>query len=72
MLLFCFAFGILCTVVPYLVYTIGLNYIENSRAAILASIEPVTATVLGIFVFQEPVSLMEIVGMALVVGAFLA
>jgi drug/metabolite transporter (DMT)-like permease len=71
MLLFCFAFGILCTVVPYLVYTIGLNYIENSRASILASIEPVTATVLGIFVFQEPVSLSEVVGMALVVGAFM-
>jgi drug/metabolite transporter (DMT)-like permease len=71
MLLFCFAFGILCTVVPYLVYTIGLNYIENSRASILASIEPVTATVLGIFVFQEPVSLPEVVGMALVVGAFI-
>jgi drug/metabolite transporter (DMT)-like permease len=71
MLLFCFAFGILCTVIPYLVYTIGLNYIENSRASILASIEPVTATVLGIFVFQEPVSLMEVVGMALVVGAFI-
>jgi drug/metabolite transporter (DMT)-like permease len=71
MLLFCFAFGILCTVIPYLVYTIGLNYIENSRASILASIEPVTATVLGIFVFQEPVSLPEVVGMALVVGAFM-
>jgi drug/metabolite transporter (DMT)-like permease len=71
MLLFSFAFGILCTVIPYLVYTIGLNYIENSRASILASIEPVTATILGILVFQEPVSLPEVVGMALVVGAFI-
>jgi drug/metabolite transporter (DMT)-like permease len=70
MLLFCFAFGVLCTVAPYLIYTIGLEYVENSRASILASIEPVTAAVLGAVFFHETVTPTEIAGIALVVGAF--
>jgi drug/metabolite transporter (DMT)-like permease len=69
MLAFSCAFGVLCTVVPYLAYTAGLKYVENSKASIFASIEPVTATILGIVVFHESVSLWEMLGMALVIGA---
>jgi drug/metabolite transporter (DMT)-like permease len=69
MLAFSCAFGVLCTVVPYLAYTVGLNYVENSKASIFASIEPVTATILGMVIFHESVSLSEILGMALVIGA---
>ena len=47
--LFCLAFGILCTVIPYLTYTLGLQYVENGKASIIASVEPVTATLLGVF-----------------------
>jgi drug/metabolite transporter (DMT)-like permease len=69
MIAFSCAFGVLCTVVPYLAYTAGLKYVENSKASIFASIEPVTATILGIVVFHESVSLWEMLGMALVIGA---
>lgn len=69
MLAFCCVFGILCTVVPYLIYTIGLKYTENSKASIIASIEPVTATVLGVAVFHERITLAEIAGIALVISA---
>lgn len=63
---FCIAFGLLNTIAPYLLYTYGLKFVDNSRASIIASIEPVTATVLGILFFQERLTLPIAVGMILV------
>lgn len=71
MLLFCLAFGILCTVVPYLTYTLGLQYVENGKASIIASIEPVTATLLGVFLFQEKITVTGILGVILVLAALM-
>lgn len=71
MLLFSIVFGLLCTVVPYLLYTVGLNYVENSRASIIASVEPVAATLIGFFRFQEEISPMGIIGIILVLFAML-
>ena len=43
-----------CTVAPYLLYTFGLAGMDSGRAAILASVEPVTAAVVGVLAFGEP------------------
>ena len=69
MLLFSIAFGVLCTVVPYLTYTLGLTQVENSRASIIASVEPVTATVLGAILFHEQLTFSGVLGMAMVIAA---
>lgn len=61
--------GIVCTVVPYFLYLVGLKYVENSKASIIAAIEPVTATVLGFLVFQEKVSFFGAAGIVLVIAA---
>jgi len=66
--LFCIAFGLLCTVAPYLLYTLGLKQVDNSRASILASVEPVTAALLGVLLFAEPLTLSVLAGMALVIA----
>jgi len=66
--LFCVAFGVLCTVAPYLLYTLGLKQVDTSRAAILASVEPVTAALLGVLRFSEPLTLPVLAGMALVIA----
>ncbi|MBO4927231.1 MAG: EamA family transporter [Clostridiales bacterium] len=50
------AFVLISTVIPYLVYTLGLKNVENGQAAIIASIEPVVATVNGILWFSESMS----------------
>lgn len=68
MVLFSIVFGLLCTVVPYLLYTVGLNYVENSRASIIASVEPVAATLIGFFLFDEKIDLMGIAGIILVLS----
>lgn len=62
------ALGLICTVAPYLLYTLGLQEVDNSHAAIIASIEPVTATVLGFVVFGENITVVKMIGMILVIG----
>lgn len=63
--------GGLCTVIPYLTYTIGLRYMENSKASIFATVEPIMATVFGAVVFKEGLSVMGVVGIALVIVALI-
>lgn len=58
--------GLVTAVVPFAAYTKGLEYVEPSRAAILATIEPMVATLLGAAVFDEPVTLISGVGVALI------
>lgn len=67
--LYCIAFGLISTVIPYITYTRGLREMENSKASIIASIEPVTATILGVLLYHEKLSISELVGVILVLGA---
>ncbi len=53
--LFCVLFAILSSVLPYVTYTLGLRYLAPSTASIIASIEPVVATITGAVVFKEVV-----------------
>lgn len=62
-------FALVSTVVPYILYTLGLTGMENSKASIIASIEPVAATVLGIILFHEKMTIHNVVGILLVLGA---
>ncbi|MBR1930023.1 MAG: DMT family transporter [Lachnospiraceae bacterium] len=68
-ILLALAFVLVSTVIPYIVYTIGLQHVENGKAAIIASIEPVIATLNGILWFHEKPSLGTVLGILLVLGA---
>ena len=50
-------FALLSCVLPYVFYTLGLKYIASSTASIIATIEPVVATVVGAVVFSEPLAI---------------
>lgn len=63
---FALVFGLISTVLPYLIYTIGLIYVENGKAAIIAAVEPVMATLLGVVLYQEKLSLWNMLGILLV------
>ena len=69
MLGFYLIFGLVSTVMPYITYTLGLTAMENSKASIIASVEPVAATVLGILVFHEKMTISNLIGIVLVIGA---
>lgn len=66
---FFIVFAMVSTVIPYLTYTMGLKYMENGKASILASVEPVVAVLLGIFVFHENMTMTGILGVVLVLAA---
>ncbi len=60
-------FAVASCVLPYTLYTLGLKYIASSTASIIATIEPVVATVVGAAVFAEPVAFpFGYIGIALV------
>ena len=68
MIILSVSFVLISTVIPYLVYTIGLKSVENGQAAIIASIEPVVATINGILWFSEKMSWSVLVGIVLVLA----
>ena len=56
------------TAAPYLLYTWGLARVESGRASILASLEPVVASLAGTLLFHEPLSAATLAGIACVLA----
>lgn len=61
--------GLVTAVIPFLLYTLGLEQVEASRAAILATIEPMVATVIGIALFHEYMTFMSVFGVLCILSA---
>ncbi len=68
-LLLMLGLGTITAFVPFLCYTKGMEIVDTSKAAIIVTLEPVVASLLGIFVFKETLSLTGITGILLVLGA---
>ncbi len=68
-ILLALAMGGISCYLPYLLYTWGLTGLETGRASVLSSFEPVMATIVGIVVFHEPLTLMSAAGIVAVLGA---
>ena len=61
---------VLGTVLPYILYTKGLNDLGDSgKASILASIEPVVASLVGIAAFGEPMTLGVVLGLVCILAS---
>ena len=58
--------GLVCAVIPYLLYTNGLEKVEPGQASILATIEPFVAAAVGMLCFAEPMTMSKAVGMLLI------
>lgn len=63
------ASALISAVIPYLCYTQGLQTVEAGKASIIATVEPVVATLVGIVLYQEGLSLAAALGIVLVLGA---
>lgn len=61
-----FLLGVFLSFLPYFLYTIGLKYIEPGKASIMASVEPMVATMCGIFVYHEELTVMNAMGILLI------
>ncbi|MGG1675200.1 DMT family transporter [Neobacillus sp. NRS-1170] len=58
--------GVFPTVLAYLLYTKGLEEIETSKAAIIATVEPVVATLLSVFVYNENFGAVQGIGSTII------
>ena len=62
-----FLYALIPTAIAYLVYYIGLKKInDTSRVPVIASIEPVTAVLLGMTVYGENIGTANFIGVAVV------
>lgn len=63
--------SVVTAVIPFLLYTLGLNRTTAGRAAVLATVEPAAATVFGFFVMKETVGPVAVAGIILVFAAII-
>jgi drug/metabolite transporter (DMT)-like permease len=61
--------GIVSCYLPYLLYTYGMTKVETGKASVMASTEPVVATLMGALIYKEALPLISALGVALVIGA---
>ena len=61
--------GIVCTVLPYGLYTWGLQRMDSGRASLLVAVEPLVGALVGILVFREACGIWKLLGVALILGA---
>ncbi len=66
--LFCVTAAAVTAYLPYLLYTYGLTGMEAGKASVIASVEPVVAALVGLFLFGEVLSGWAVLGMVLVLG----
>ena len=69
LILWCLGIAFFCTVLPYLFYTAGLQGLEPGKAAVLATVEPLVGTVIGVVMFQEPFGLSKALGILFILAA---
>ena len=62
------ATGAITAYLPYMLYTFGLSGTEAGKASVMASIEPVVATLTGLVVFGEKISVFGFAGIVLVMA----
>lgn len=55
--------SLLTSVLPYICFTVALNYVEAGKVAILASGEPIAAMLFGIFFYQEIPTILSLIGL---------
>lgn len=65
------ALAVLCTVVPFGCYTVGLAHLEASKASIMAFVEPLVALLVGALVFHDALTPLNMLGVVCILGAVL-
>nr|MBQ4320125.1 EamA family transporter [Clostridia bacterium] len=64
--------GLIVSIIPYILYTLGLTVTEGGKASVMASVEPVTAALIGLVVFFEVPDVFELIGMLVILGSITA
>lgn len=60
------------TIAPFFLYMTALNKLPATTASVFTIIEPLTAIILAIVLLGQPLSALQMIGVALIIGATLA
>ena len=61
--------GILMTLIPFFVSTWGVQKLEASKVSLISVMEVITACIVGYFLFDEEMTVLNIIGMSMVVAS---
>lgn len=65
------ALGIVSTLIPTIAIVKSLEYVESSKASIIASVEPVVASILAFLIFGEMFEIPQLIGMFMIMGSII-
>lgn len=68
LILFGFGLGVPCAAIACVFYNCGLQYVDAGEAAMLATMEPVVAALVSVFIFGEPMTGWILLGIVLIIG----
>lgn len=68
-LLLVLGLGVLMTILPFGLYNVGISRIGAGKAAIITYVEPLAATVLGLVMYDEAVTVWTMIGMAMILAS---
>lgn len=63
--------GVVCSMLPFTFYTKGLTVVPASKAAVMATLEPVVAALTGVIFFRESMDVGKLLGVLLILGGIL-
>ncbi len=63
--------GVFACLFPYLLYTRGLTGVVASHASVMATVEPVVATIIGAVVFHETMTTSKVSGIILILAGII-
>lgn len=63
--------ALICTIIPITCFLLGLQRLSSGTASIIVTIEPVVACIAGYLILKERLTVLQILGSAVVIGAIL-
>lgn len=61
--------AILCGILPYIFYTIGLKHLDTSVAGVLVAVEPLVGSIVGIIIYNESRNILKLIGIAMILAS---
>lgn len=69
MIVILIAHALFASLLPYILFTHSMKFVDTGKASILASSEPVAATILGVVIYSEVPDAVQLVGVVVVLFA---
>ncbi len=68
-ILYLIGIAVFCTILPYILYTSGLQKIQAGKASLISILEPVVASFVGFIVYGQKIGILGIIGIVIVVAS---